>query len=161
MKDDTRAKIHTLTKANSVIRSALQDSVNETKGVRMDGNEINERLRALASDDKRRSETARLRDLFDNVEAALEAGVSQADVLAELNQAGFSMTINSFKSALQRIRKQRSKSKNQHSKAVAKATGAGPTSEMNTSREALAERLEPPKTRKFEHKPNSDKNELF
>jgi hypothetical protein len=69
--------------------------------------EVSARLRALASDDKKRSETARLRDVFDDVEATLRAGVSQADVLAELHGLGFSMTMASFKSALQRLRKAR------------------------------------------------------
>ncbi|MGV1010175.1 MAG: hypothetical protein ACOYBY_16465 [Dermatophilaceae bacterium] len=75
----------------------------------MADNDITQRLRALASDDKRRPETARLRDIFEEVEATLRAGVSQTDVLAELHAAGFSMTLASFKSALQRIRKERSK----------------------------------------------------
>ncbi len=73
----------------------------------MGENDISARLRALATDDKRRPETARLRDVFDDVETALGAGVPQADVLAELHQAGFTMTMASFKSALQRIRKER------------------------------------------------------
>jgi hypothetical protein len=75
----------------------------------MADNDITQRLRALASDDKRRPETARLRDIFQEVEATLRAGVSQTDVLAELHAAGFTMTLASFKSALQRIRKERGK----------------------------------------------------
>lgn len=74
----------------------------------MSETDIAARLQALASDDKRRPETARLRDVFDDVERALKAGVPQAAVLAELHEAGFTMTIASFKSALQRIRKERS-----------------------------------------------------
>ncbi|EIM4795054.1 TPA: hypothetical protein MAE81_005119 [Klebsiella pneumoniae] len=74
----------------------------------MTKDEVSTRLRALATDDKRRSETARLRDVFDDVEATLNAGVTQADVLAELHALGFTMTMASFKSALQRIRKERS-----------------------------------------------------
>lgn len=73
----------------------------------MTKDEVSARLRALATDDKRRSETARLRDVFDDVEATLKAGVSQADVLTELQALGFTMTMASFKSALQRIRKER------------------------------------------------------
>lgn len=73
----------------------------------MTKDEVSARLRALATDDKRRSETARLRDVFDDVEATLNAGVTQDDVLAELHALGFTMTKASFKSALQRIRKER------------------------------------------------------
>ena len=73
----------------------------------MQENDVRQRLRALTEDDRRRPETARLRDVFDDVEATLHKGFSQADVLAELHQAGFTMTMASFKSALQRIRKER------------------------------------------------------
>lgn len=73
----------------------------------MTKDEVVARLRALATDDKRRSETARLREIFDEVEATLNAGTTQADVLDELHASGFTMTMASFKSALQRIRKER------------------------------------------------------
>lgn len=73
----------------------------------MTKDEVVARLRALATDDKRRSETARLREIFDEVEATLNAGTTQADVLTELHASGFTMTMASFKSALQRIRKER------------------------------------------------------
>ena len=49
-------------------------------------------LRALATGDKSRSETARLRDIVDEVEAALAADVSRAAVLQALNDQGFTMT---------------------------------------------------------------------
>jgi len=81
---------------------------NSTQGERtMSKDDIAARMRALATDDKRRSETARLRESFDEAEAALKAGAPQAEVLAELHAAGFTMTMASFKSALQRIRKER------------------------------------------------------
>ena len=73
-------------------------------------------LRALATGDKSRSETARLRDIVDEVEAALAAGVSRAAVLQALNDQGFTMTLKSFESALYRIRKKRT----QPAKPVAK-----------------------------------------
>ncbi|EBK6840275.1 hypothetical protein DQ661_25365 [Salmonella enterica] len=64
-------------------------------------------LRELAKGDKSRSETARLRDVIDEVEAALAAGVSRSAVLDALHGQGFTMTLKSFESALYRIRKQR------------------------------------------------------
>lgn len=72
----------------------------------MDKNEASTRFHQLAIGDKR-PDTARLRDIFDDVEVALKAKVSQATVLAELKDLGYSMTMASFKSALQRIRKER------------------------------------------------------
>jgi hypothetical protein len=50
-----------------------------------------------------------LRDVFDDVEAALRSGVRREAVLSALHQQGFKMTLESFKSALQRIRKERAK----------------------------------------------------
>ncbi|MDC5123763.1 hypothetical protein NRA16_17775 [Acinetobacter baumannii] len=64
-------------------------------------------LRALAKGDSNRSETARLRDVIDDVEAALEAGVSRSAILETLHQQGFKMSLKSFESALYRIRKKR------------------------------------------------------
>lgn len=64
-------------------------------------------LRELAKGDKSRSETARLRDVIDEVETALAAGVSRSAVLEALHGQGFTMTLKSFESALYRIRKQR------------------------------------------------------
>ena len=64
-------------------------------------------LRELAKGDKSRSETARLRDVIDEVEAALAAGVRRSAVLEALHGQGFTMTLKSFESALYRIRKQR------------------------------------------------------
>ncbi len=75
----------------------------------METNSVAEVLRALAKGDKARSETARLRDIFGEVEAALNAGVSRAAVLEALHGQGFTMTPKSFESALYRIRKQRGK----------------------------------------------------
>lgn len=66
-------------------------------------------LRELAKNDEHRSETARLRDVIDDVEAALTAGVSRPAVLKALHEQGFTMTMKSFESALYRIRKQRKK----------------------------------------------------
>lgn len=70
---------------------------------------IADALRALATDDSARSETARLRDIIDDIEATLSAGVSRAAVLKTLHDQGFTMTAKSFESALYRIRKQQKK----------------------------------------------------
>lgn len=76
----------------------------------MQKNSVADVLRALATGDKARSETARLRDVVDEVEAALSAGVSRAAILEALHGQGFTMTLKSFESALYRIRKQRGSS---------------------------------------------------
>ncbi len=70
--------------------------------------DVGSALRNLVHDSSTRSETARLRDIFDDVEAALQSGVRRDAVLATLHEKGFTMTQNSFKTALQRIRKERS-----------------------------------------------------
>lgn len=70
---------------------------------------IADALRELAQGDKARSETARLRDVINEVEATLAAGVSRQAVLEALHNQGFTMTLKSFESALYRIRKGRTK----------------------------------------------------
>lgn len=97
--------------------------------------DVTARLRELATDDKKRTETARLRDVFDDVEATLKAGVSQADVLATLKASGFTMTMASFKSALQRIRKER----RSDAPPAAKAAPAQPQSSATAAAPAPAE----------------------
>lgn len=77
------------------------------KGESMTKDSVADVLRALATGDKSRSETARLRDIVNEVEAALAAGVSRVAVLEALNAQGFTMTLKSFESALYRIRKKR------------------------------------------------------
>jgi hypothetical protein len=71
----------------------------------MTKNTIAEVLKALATGDASRSETARLRDVFPEVEAALAAGVSRAAILESLQRQGFTMTLRGFETALYRIRK--------------------------------------------------------
>jgi hypothetical protein len=73
----------------------------------MDKKAVSERLRALASDDLRRSKAARLRDVIDDVEVALAAGVSRADVLAELQAHGLNMSLATFETTLKRLRAKR------------------------------------------------------
>ncbi len=73
----------------------------------MDKNTIAESLRALATSDKSRSETAKLRDVIDDVEIAMKAGVSRTTILETLHEQGFSMTAKSFESAIYRLRKKR------------------------------------------------------
>ena len=69
-------------------------------------------VRTLVADEDARSETARLREIFDDIEETLKAGVRREAVLATLHEKGFTMTMASFKSALQRIRKERAANAN-------------------------------------------------
>lgn len=70
----------------------------------MQKKDLGQRLRALATDDKKRSKAARLRDVFHDVEAALNAGVSRASVLEELKAHGLVMTLATFETTLKRLR---------------------------------------------------------
>ena len=63
-----------------------------------------ELLRALALDQKTRTKAARFRELMDDIEAALKAGVSQARVIEGLAESGLVMTPATFKSNLHRAR---------------------------------------------------------
>ena len=70
-----------------------------------------QKLQAAVADidgfDGAMSETARLRHLMPEVEAALAAGLKRKAVLEVLQlQGGFRMTMDSFKSALRRIRQE-------------------------------------------------------
>lgn len=72
----------------------------------MDDNNISEKLHVLAKS-KNRSATARIREIFDQIEIALQAGVRRKDVHKTLNENGFEITLESFELAIYRIRKER------------------------------------------------------
>jgi hypothetical protein len=70
----------------------------------MDKTLATKRLRALALDDACRPMAARLRDVIDDVEAALAAGVTRVRVLEELRGLGLDMSLATFETTLRRIR---------------------------------------------------------
>ena len=70
----------------------------------MDRDKAADRLRSLASVSGKRSKTAQLRDVFREIEGALEAGVSQATVLEELRAMGLDLNPNTFRSTMRRLR---------------------------------------------------------
>ena len=70
----------------------------------MDRDKAADRLRSLALDSAKRSKAAQLRDLFREIEAALEAGVSQATVVEELRAMGLDVNPSTFRSTLRRLR---------------------------------------------------------
>ena len=78
-------------------------------GDAVDKDKVSAALRDLAAEHARtpRSQTARLREVHDDLEAALAAGASHAAVLATLHAQGFSFTLRSFESTLARLRKER------------------------------------------------------
>lgn len=69
---------------------------------------LSETLKQMAKDHESRSNTDRLRDVFDEVQAALAAGVSRAAVLQAINADGIKISLATFDNAMHRIRKERS-----------------------------------------------------
>ncbi len=72
-----------------------------------DREKVVEELRKLAEDYSTRSDAGRLRDILDEVDAALAAGASYAAVLETLHAQGFKLTPASFETTLARLRKER------------------------------------------------------
>lgn len=75
--------------------------------INMDKNLISEQLRALATDYQSRSKTSLLRDVIDDVELALSAGVSRSRIVEQLAKNGLVFTLPNFENSLYRIRKKR------------------------------------------------------
>ena len=71
----------------------------------MDKKGFSERLKTVSGDDSKRSSSALLRDVIDDVEAALAAGVSRVVVVDELAAFGLAMSLSAFDTALHRIRR--------------------------------------------------------
>ena len=93
-------------------------------------------LRYLPSD-------ARLRDVFERIENALQAGVTRSTVLRTLHENGFKMQPRSFESALYRLRKLQQKPIKIPSNKTVKIAG-----------------FEVPTTNRLNHKPNIE-NDLL
>lgn len=73
----------------------------------MSRSSLQETLRDLSSSTEHRSQTARLSEVFNDVERALKAGVSRKAVYKALLDDGFTMSFASFENALHRLRKRR------------------------------------------------------
>lgn len=132
----------------------------------MEKNKVASALQELATNDETRSETARLRDILDDVEAALDAGVNRVKVLEALHQQGFKMTLRAFDSALYRLRKQRAIKQSTPPlsppvSASKDAVVAKETTESGKDSVLKIGNFEVAKPKTFEHKPNADKDELL
>ena len=122
-------------------------TVSTEKGAqKMDRKAISERLRVLASDDKKRSKAARLRDVIDDIEAALAAGVPRAAVVETLVSGGLDMSLGTFETTLKRIRQKRGKASIPTAKPAGRNSPASP-------REVPAVEDEPEATGNGSHKP--------
>jgi hypothetical protein len=107
----------------------------------MDRDKAADRLRSLAVDSAKRSKTAQLRDVFREIEAALDAGVSQATVLAELRAMGLDVNPGTFRSTLRRLRTRQPLATEgmsvQHASPVSRfadtGSGAGPSTSVRGS----------------------------
>lgn len=75
----------------------------------MDKETIKQKLNALSTGSTSRSQTARLRDIYDEVNLAIKSGVKLTAIIEMLNQNGFNLTRDGFKSAIKRIRKEKRK----------------------------------------------------
>lgn len=73
----------------------------------MDKHAIANQLNALQADDAKRSNAARLRDIYPDVEKTLASGVTRMEVIKALKANNIVFTLNGFDSTMARIRKQR------------------------------------------------------
>jgi hypothetical protein len=75
----------------------------------VDKQTVSEALQELANEHRGlpRSDTARLREVLDDIEHALAAGASHHAVLETLHSQGFHLTLSSFQSTLARLRRER------------------------------------------------------
>lgn len=66
-----------------------------------------EALRALSQGSEHRSKIGRMRSIFEEIEAAQRAGVSNSAILKTLNDQGYNLSLKSFETMIYRIRKER------------------------------------------------------
>lgn len=75
----------------------------------MDLKAATETLTSLTASSQRRTKTALLRSMLDQVEAAFAAGLTHATVLESLNQHGLDMNLATFEVTIRRLRTQKAK----------------------------------------------------
>lgn len=128
---------------------------------------ISEALREI-SIGSRRNKTARLRECFDEVEAAKAAGASNKTIVAALEANGLYFDVNNFKNARSRILKERAlRGKNttevsgnlKQSEQLNKEPGKGLISGLNNSTSESTKIAPKPKT--FEHNPSPNEEDLL
>jgi len=73
----------------------------------MDLKAATETLTSLTASSQRRTKTALLRSMLDQVEAAFAAGLTHATVLESLNQHGLDMNLATFEVTIRRLRTQK------------------------------------------------------
>lgn len=73
----------------------------------MNSTKISEQLRKLATDNEKRTKSARLNDIFEDIEFALNNGIPRQIIVDLLNENGLEISLKSFESTLARLRKKR------------------------------------------------------
>lgn len=81
-----------------------------SKANKMGDNNISEKLKMLSMSTNR-SATARLREIFEDIEKAIKLGVRRKDIHQVLKENGFDISFSSFELAIYRIRQEKSKQK--------------------------------------------------
>ena len=93
------------------MEAGIKGQINRTSRpkVMVDKEKVSGALQELADEHRGnpRSDTARLREVLDDVEEALSAGASHSAVLDTLHNQGFTLTLSSFQSTLARLRRER------------------------------------------------------
>lgn len=83
----------------------------ETGAITMEKTSIAAALKALATDSLSRSKIGRMRELLSDIEAAQNAGVSNAKIVETLNAQNFEITLKVFETMLYRLRKEQGKTR--------------------------------------------------
>lgn len=68
---------------------------------------ITKRLKELSEDKTNKSKTAQLREIIDQIEATIAAGVPHSTIVETLTNNGIEISINTFRASLKRIRKKK------------------------------------------------------
>ncbi|MCC7684799.1 hypothetical protein [Janthinobacterium sp. FW305-128] len=116
-----------------------------TKGRPMEKATLKQEILALIEDHASRSKIARLRDVFDEIETAMAAGVKRSEILKALEKQGIVMTLATFENSLQRIRKKR-KNQPAEKNIMAPVNSSNEKKEQTTPVRITQEKTSDPKT---------------
>lgn len=104
----------------------------------MSKSNITEVMQELSQGSENRTAIARLREIFGDIEIALNAGVKREAVWDALQNEGYKMPLKTFDSAINRIKNERSREHQKHTASKTLITQAAPVTSGTNPLRALS-----------------------
>jgi len=120
-----------------------------------------EALRELTSETKNQTKMGRLRGLFDEIEKAKEAGVSNAKIVETLNAQGLDINLKTFESMMYKIRQSRKNKPSKTPAATPQSVTPKENNQNNSQTQETKENQKPKLNENIQKSEATDAKSLF